>query len=152
MFCLVAIYTVIGEDLKPHLSQLSSSKVSRGPAIESNCAIHLSMTFQKHHSHLYSLFILCSLAEAVESIHQACPVWLQWQRAPIGGPIGGTVPSHQTSIELQFCPPGTETTLELTSAHPKLVHRSKLLTLPHTVCVHSHIKVHTALIDFSWQS
>lgn len=29
VFCLVAIYTVIGEDLKPHLSQLSSSKVSR---------------------------------------------------------------------------------------------------------------------------
>lgn len=58
------------------------------------------------------------------------------------------MPSHQTSIELQFCPPGTETTLELTSAHPKLVHTSKLLTLTHTVCVHSHIKLHTALIDF----
>lgn len=28
VFCLVAIYTVIGEDLKPHLSQLSSSKVA----------------------------------------------------------------------------------------------------------------------------
>uniref|UniRef100_A0A668VKD4 TOG domain-containing protein n=1 Tax=Oreochromis aureus TaxID=47969 RepID=A0A668VKD4_OREAU len=28
VFCLVAIYSVIGEDLKPHLSQLSSSKVS----------------------------------------------------------------------------------------------------------------------------
>lgn len=28
VFCLVAIYAVIGEDLKPHLSQLSSSKVS----------------------------------------------------------------------------------------------------------------------------
>ena len=28
MFCLVAIYAVIGEDLKPHLSQLASSKVS----------------------------------------------------------------------------------------------------------------------------
>ncbi|XP_056877418.1 CLIP-associating protein 2 isoform X21 [Takifugu flavidus] len=27
VFCLVAIYTVIGEDLKPHLSQLSSSKL-----------------------------------------------------------------------------------------------------------------------------
>uniref|UniRef100_A0A669DI34 Cytoplasmic linker associated protein 2 n=1 Tax=Oreochromis niloticus TaxID=8128 RepID=A0A669DI34_ORENI len=27
VFCLVAIYSVIGEDLKPHLSQLSSSKV-----------------------------------------------------------------------------------------------------------------------------
>lgn len=28
VFCLVAIYAVIGEDLKPHLSQLSSSKVT----------------------------------------------------------------------------------------------------------------------------
>uniref|UniRef100_A0A8C1VM87 Cytoplasmic linker associated protein 2 n=1 Tax=Cyprinus carpio TaxID=7962 RepID=A0A8C1VM87_CYPCA len=28
VFCLVAIYAVIGEDLKPHLSQLSGSKVS----------------------------------------------------------------------------------------------------------------------------
>uniref|UniRef100_A0A8C6PKA1 Cytoplasmic linker associated protein 2 n=1 Tax=Nothobranchius furzeri TaxID=105023 RepID=A0A8C6PKA1_NOTFU len=28
VFCLVALYAVIGEDLKPHLSQLSSSKVS----------------------------------------------------------------------------------------------------------------------------
>lgn len=27
VFCLVAIYSVIGEDLKPHLSQLSSSKL-----------------------------------------------------------------------------------------------------------------------------
>lgn len=27
VFCLVAIYAVIGEDLKPHLGQLPSSKV-----------------------------------------------------------------------------------------------------------------------------
>uniref|UniRef100_A0A8C5DTJ0 TOG domain-containing protein n=1 Tax=Gouania willdenowi TaxID=441366 RepID=A0A8C5DTJ0_GOUWI len=31
VFCLVAIYAVIGEDLKPHLSQLSSSKVTLKP-------------------------------------------------------------------------------------------------------------------------
>ncbi|CAG10006.1 unnamed protein product [Tetraodon nigroviridis] len=35
VFCLVAIYTVIGEDLKPHLSQLSSSKVSKTPEKQS---------------------------------------------------------------------------------------------------------------------
>lgn len=28
VFCLVAIHAVIGDDLKPHLSQLSSSKVT----------------------------------------------------------------------------------------------------------------------------
>lgn len=28
MFCLVAIYSVIGEDLKPHLAQLTGSKVA----------------------------------------------------------------------------------------------------------------------------
>lgn len=28
VFCLVALYSVIGEELKPHLSQLSGSKVS----------------------------------------------------------------------------------------------------------------------------
>ena len=27
VFCLVAIYSVIGEDLKPHLAQLTGSKV-----------------------------------------------------------------------------------------------------------------------------
>lgn len=137
---------MIGEDLKPHLSQLSSSKVSRGPM--SPIVLFIFQRSSRSITPNCTLFILFSLAEAVESIHQACPVWLQWQRAPIGGSIGWTVPSHQTSIELQFCPPGTETTLELTSAHPELVHRSKLLTLTHTVCVHSHIKVHTALIDF----
>uniref|UniRef100_A0AAY4D3I3 TOG domain-containing protein n=1 Tax=Denticeps clupeoides TaxID=299321 RepID=A0AAY4D3I3_9TELE len=32
VFCLVAIYSVIGEELKPHLSQLTGSKVQRGSA------------------------------------------------------------------------------------------------------------------------
>ena len=32
VFCLVAIYAVIGEELKPHLSQLSSSKVPSVPS------------------------------------------------------------------------------------------------------------------------
>lgn len=58
------------------------------------------------------------------------------------------MPSLQTSTELQFCPPDEENTLDLASTHPKLLHRSQLLTLRRTVCLHSHIKVHTALINF----
>lgn len=34
VFCLVAIHAVIGDDLKPHLSQLSSSKVSGSLAFQ----------------------------------------------------------------------------------------------------------------------
>lgn len=30
VFCLVAIHAVIGDELKPHLSQLTGSKVSGG--------------------------------------------------------------------------------------------------------------------------
>lgn len=30
VFCLVAIYSVIGEELKPHLAQLTGSKVGQG--------------------------------------------------------------------------------------------------------------------------
>lgn len=95
----------------------------------------------------YFSFFFPPQAEAVESIHQACPVWLQWQRAPIRGPIGGPVASHQTSTELQLSAPDTENSLELASTQPTPVHRSKL-TLTHTVCLHSHIRVHTALIHF----
>lgn len=98
----------------------------------SNSVIHLSTTFQKHFYFLF-LFFFPPQAEAVESIHQACPVWLQWQRAPIRGPIGGPVASHQTSTELQLSPPDTENSLELASTQPTPVHRSKL-TLTHTVC------------------
>lgn len=33
VFCLVAIYSVIGEDLKPHLAQLTGSKVPTVPSL-----------------------------------------------------------------------------------------------------------------------
>lgn len=36
VFCLVAIYSVIGEGLKPHLAQLTGSKVN----VQTLCEIH----------------------------------------------------------------------------------------------------------------
>lgn len=35
VFCLVAVHAVIGDELKPHLSQLTGSKVSRAALSES---------------------------------------------------------------------------------------------------------------------
>lgn len=43
VFCLVAIYAVIGDDLKPHLSQLTGSKVNTHPSLSS-----LSCFFKPH--------------------------------------------------------------------------------------------------------
>lgn len=133
---------MIGEDLKPHLSQLSSSKV--GKTLKKHLVkLSLSAAF---HKHLYSLSLFFPpQAEAVEFVHQACPVRLQWQRASIGGPIGAAVASNQTSTELQLSPPDTRTALELASTHPTPVHRSQL-TWTHAVCLHSHIR---ALIHLS---
>uniref|UniRef100_A0A671XS12 Cytoplasmic linker associated protein 1a n=1 Tax=Sparus aurata TaxID=8175 RepID=A0A671XS12_SPAAU len=47
VFCLVAIYSVIGEDLKPHLAQLTGSKVRRASSL---CIHTHTHTHQQTHS------------------------------------------------------------------------------------------------------
>uniref|UniRef100_A0A8C9W1W8 Cytoplasmic linker associated protein 2 n=1 Tax=Scleropages formosus TaxID=113540 RepID=A0A8C9W1W8_SCLFO len=66
VFCLVAIHSVLGDELKPHLTQLSGSKVS---------SFGVSRVPHTHplrtHSlrDVYSYSALWSTAEAVESVH-----------------------------------------------------------------------------------
>lgn len=92
VFCLVAIYAVIGEDLKPHLSQLASSKVT----VPSGSA-----AVSQHAAGANTHPLLClSAAEALESVHQARPVGLQRQRT-VGGPIRETAPSYRATTVLQ---------------------------------------------------
>lgn len=50
VFCLVAIYSVIGEELKPYLAQLTGSKVRSLPVCQlSHCSSRPVMTLQKFH-------------------------------------------------------------------------------------------------------
>lgn len=46
VFCLVAIYSVIGEELKPYLAQLTGSKVRPLPVSQNNPKAATAQGFQ----------------------------------------------------------------------------------------------------------
>lgn len=70
VFCLVAIYSVIGEDLKPHLAQLTGSKVA-------SAARHLVLTDGGPY-HLPALLFLSGRLVAREARGPVCPTLCPW--------------------------------------------------------------------------
>lgn len=98
-------------------------------------------------SNLCSLFFFSplSVAEAVKSVHQACPDRLRRGWATNRGSIGDTAPSCRATTELQLCPPNIQNICSFAHIHtnPRIKKTDMLTLSQEPTALHRHYSLCT---------